>query len=92
MGNLQWSYLHTLLREWMGDDAEILRCECQFRAPNVKGQVVTAHGTVTAVSDEGDRRLVDLDVWTEDQSGQVLVPGRARVAFPATTRRADPPA
>src|SRR3978361_1448213 len=44
MGNLQWSYLHNVIREWGGADVRILKIACQFRAPNVKGQEVTAHG------------------------------------------------
>jgi acyl dehydratase len=81
MGNLQWAYLHDLLRQWMGDDGRIIRMGCQFRSANVKGQTVTAHGTVTAVREEGDQRIVDLDIWTEEQSGTRLAPGTATVAF-----------
>jgi acyl dehydratase len=80
MGNLQWAYLHNLLRQWIGDEGDILSLNCQFRSANVKGQTVTAHGTVTAVRDDGNRRIVDLDVWTEEQSGTKLAPGRATVA------------
>jgi acyl dehydratase len=80
MGNLQWAYLHNLLRQWIGDEGDILSLECQFRAANTKGQTVTARGTVTAVRDDGNRRIVDLDVWTEEQSGTKLAPGRATVA------------
>ena len=47
MGNLQWSYLHNVLRDWLGDDGTILTMRCQFRAVNTKGQTVTAHGTVS---------------------------------------------
>jgi acyl dehydratase len=80
MGNLQWAYLHNLLRQWIGDEGDILSLNCQFRSANVKGQTVTAHGTVTAVRDDGNRRIVDLDVWTEEQGGTRLAPGRATVA------------
>jgi acyl dehydratase len=81
MGNLQWAYLHNLLREWAGDDGEILRISCQYRAANSKGQIVTARGAVTAIRDEDDRRIVDLDIWTEEQTGVKLAPGSATVAF-----------
>jgi acyl dehydratase len=81
MGNLLLSYLHSLLRQWLGDDGEILRVSCQFRGPNLKGQTVTARGVVTAVDRSGPRQVVELDVWTEDQDGNRLSPGRARVAM-----------
>jgi acyl dehydratase len=81
MGNLQWAYLHNLLRQWAGDDGRIVKVSCQFRSANTKGQTVTARGTVTAVRDEGNQRIVDLDVWTEEQNGVRLAPGQATVAF-----------
>ncbi|HBJ73929.1 MAG TPA: hypothetical protein DDY88_09620 [Actinobacteria bacterium] len=75
MGNLQWAYLHNMLRSWVGENGEILSIEVQFRSPNVKGQTVTAKGVVTAV--DGD--VISLDVWTEQQEGTKLAPGSAKV-------------
>ena len=83
MGNLQWSYLHSLLRSWIGDSGRILRVDCQFRSPNLRNQVVTAHGKITAIRTEGAETVVDLEVWTENDSGQVMAPGSATVALPA---------
>ncbi|HUO48318.1 MAG TPA: MaoC/PaaZ C-terminal domain-containing protein [Acidimicrobiales bacterium] len=83
MGNLQWSYLHNALRQWMGDDGRIERMHCQFRAANVKGQTVTAHGRVTEVRADGDRLVAELEMWTENQDGQRLAPGGATVSVPA---------
>jgi acyl dehydratase len=75
MGNLQWAYLHNVVRDWLGDDGTILTMQCQFRAVNNKGQTVTARGKVSAVREEADGIHVDLDVWTEDQNGSQLAPG-----------------
>ena len=82
MGNLLFSYLHNAVREWLGDDGEILEMACQFRAPNLKGQVVSVRGRVTAVDHEADRTVAQLEIWTEDQDGSRLSPGRAKVACP----------
>ncbi len=82
-GNLQWSYLHNVVRNWMGEDGRLERMSCSFRGANVKGQTVTAHGRVTAVADEGGRRVVELEVWTENDAGERLAPGAARVSFPS---------
>ena len=81
-GNLQWAYLHDVLRQWMGDEGKIERIACSFRGANVKGQTVTARGRVTAVSEDGGRRVVELEVWTENDAGERLAPGTARVSFP----------
>lgn len=83
MGNLQWAYLHNLLRRWIGDAGRIVSVTCQFRAPNVKGQTVTARGVVTAVRDVDAGRVVDVEIWTEDQAGKRLAPGTASVLLPA---------
>jgi acyl dehydratase len=79
MGNLQWAYLHNIVRDWLAGRGKIVRLSCQFRAANTKGMVVTARGTVTGVRDTADGREVDLDVWTEDQEGKKLAPGKATV-------------
>ncbi len=44
--------------------------------------MVTAHGKITAIRDEGAETIVDLDVWTENDSGQPMAPGSATVAIP----------
>jgi acyl dehydratase len=79
MGNLQWAYLHNLVRDWLGDDGAIVSLKCQFRAPNTKGMTVTARGVVNAVRVDGGHRFADLDIWTEDDEGKKLAPGFATV-------------
>lgn len=78
MGNLQWSYLHVLLRGWLGDEGRIRSLRCDFRVPNAKG-VVTAKGIVTDVSQSGGTTVVTLDVWTENADGKKMAPGSAVV-------------
>jgi acyl dehydratase len=79
MGALQWSYLHNVLRNWLGDDGNIVKIACQFRSPNIKGQTVTAHGVVREIREDDGKREIDLDVWTEDENGKKLAPGSATV-------------
>ncbi len=83
MGNLQWAYLHNLVRSWLGDTGRIVSIRCRFRAVNTRGMTVTARGTVTAVRVEDGVRLVDLDVWTEDQESNKIAPGKAVVELDA---------
>ena len=79
MGNLQWAYLHNMLREWLGDRGRIASLSCQFRELNTKGQTVTSHGRVTEIRTVDLGTLVDLDVWTEDQEQRTLAKGAATV-------------
>ncbi len=76
MGNLQWSFVHSLLREFIGQDGSILRLDVQFRSPNLRGQRVTAFGTVTGV--EGD--TITIDLWTQEDEGSRLAVGTALVS------------
>ena len=85
MGNLQWAYLHNLLRDWLGDRGRIVAVSCQLREKNTKGQTVTARGRVTAIrgglESGGPETRVDLDVWTEDEDRRTLANGTATVAL-----------
>ena len=81
MGNLQWSYLHAMIRDWLGDDGEIVALACQFRAANTKGMTLTARAMVTDVRQEEGQGFVDLEIWVEDQAGNRIAPGTATVSL-----------
>ena len=83
MGNLQWAYLHNVVRAWMGESGRFLKMSCQFRNPNLKDQTVSAHGRVTSIDEGADGVMVALDVWTEDQDGNRLAPGTCTVLLDA---------
>jgi acyl dehydratase len=83
MGNLQVSYLHNVVREWLGESGRIVRMSCQFRSPNLKDRTVTARGKVTGVEPGPDGVTVTLDVWTEDDQGSRLAPGTCTVLVDA---------
>ena len=84
MGNLQWAWLHCLLRQWLEESGgRVVAMSCQFRNPSLKDRTVVAKGVVTAVRQGARETEVDLDVWTEDDGGTPLAPGKATVALPA---------
>lgn len=70
-----------MLRAWLADQGRIVCIKCQVRAANLQGQVVTAHARITAIRESGAEMLVDLDIWTDNQTGQVMTPGTATVAL-----------
>src|ERR1700751_2175433 len=81
MGNLQWAFLHNLLREWLGDHGRIVGGAFQFRAPTIKDMTVTAKGIIPQRRTDNGTQLIDLDVWTEDQDGNSMAPGTATIAL-----------
>ncbi len=83
MGNLQLSYLYDLVRQWTGDEGWVKKVHCEFRGMNFKGDTLTAKGKVVKKHEEGGEKLVDLELWVENQKGQKLCPATATVALPA---------
>jgi acyl dehydratase len=85
MGYLQWSWAHDVLRAFAGEHGRIDSVRGSFRAPSLKGVPVTAGGRVTSVTQEGGRTVCELEVWTRAADGTTLLPGTARVSFPASS-------
>jgi acyl dehydratase len=80
MGSLQLTYMHSLLREWLGPDGEILALRCRFRAPNASGQRVAARGRIESVRRAAGRVVVELAVWVQAGPSR-LADGDATVAI-----------
>ncbi len=87
MGLLQFSYLHNMLRQWIGEAGDIIRAAVQYRANNGRGDIVSCHGRVLRKYQEGARNLVDLDLWTENQRTETLSLGDATVSLPVRPAR-----
>lgn len=89
MGTLLWSYLHNVVRDWVGEHGRITAMNCQFRAPNLKGMTLTGQGTVTAIVEKCGIREVELDLWIKDQHGTTLTPASATVQLDSPTTTSD---
>ena len=83
MGNLRFAYLHNMLRDWAGDEAQVRKLGCQYRAINQKDDVLTCVGAITAKRVENGEHLVDLTVDVRNQEGKSTAPGEATVALPS---------
>ena len=81
-GALKQAFLGRLLHDWAAPDGRIEKFGCQYRGMDYPAETMTVSGTVTAKYVEGDRHLVDVEVWTENPSGRKTTPGTARVALP----------
>ena len=86
MGHLRFSYLHNMLRDWIGDSGRIRRVACQYRGINYKGDTLTCRGCLIKKYRRGGDNLVDLDLRVENQDGQIISPGQATVALPSRER------
>jgi len=80
MGNVQWAYLHNVLRDWLGQNGRMLTLTCEFRRPSLRNSVVRARGVVRSIRVKDAYEEMDLDVWTENGSGERMAQGKATIA------------
>src|SRR5262245_24073579 len=80
-GMLSMGYLGEFLVQAGGAGA-IRRFRARFAKLTWPGDRITCRGVVTAVRDEGAMRLVECDIWTENQDGERKLTGNAVLAVP----------
>jgi acyl dehydratase len=83
MGNLRTAYIHNMLRNWAGDEADIREVNIQFRAINQKNDVLTTTGKVVEKTTEDGENLVRIETNVVNQEGAGTAPGYAVVALPS---------
>ena len=79
-GMLSMGYLAEFLVQAAGVGA-VRRMKTRFVKRTWPGDVITCRGRVTRVEDEGTRRLVECDIWTENQEGERKLTGSALLAL-----------
>jgi len=84
MGNLKLAYLANALSDWIGEDGWIEKLAVDYRKMDVVNKALSAKGKVTKKYQENGKHLVDLEVWIENEDGEVTTPGRATVSLPAS--------
>jgi len=87
MGNLQWAYVHNLLRAWIGEEGRIRSVSFELRGANVKGQRVLARGEVVERTERDGEVVLSVNVWTSSGTGDQLGRGTAVVSLPSSPAR-----
>jgi acyl dehydratase len=82
-GALKNAFLGQLLHDWVSPGGSVVEFGCQYRGMDFPNQDIRCRGLITRTYQEGDRNIVELDVWTENPDGQKTTPGTAKVALPA---------
>ena len=82
MAPLIHAYLHSMLRNWIDpDNGRVISIGMQLRKPFLHKRTLTASGTVKAVREEAGELHIELDIWADDDTGDRLVNGTAKVAI-----------
>jgi acyl dehydratase len=79
MGNLRISYLHNLMRDWLGDEGDIVAFACQFRGFSFKGDVLTARASVVSREERDGAQMLHLALGVDNQDGLDTTPAEASV-------------
>jgi hypothetical protein len=95
-GRMRETWLVHLCTDWMGDDAWLSTLDVQFRKFNYVGDTHWMGGRVTRTYlADGGRPAVDLDIWGQNQRGEITCPGHATILLPSrehgAVRLPDPP-
>ena len=80
-GMLSMGYLGHFLVQAAGP-AGVRSFKTRFVKLTWPGDVITCRGRVTRVADEPGTRLVECDIWTENQAGEKKLTGTAVLALP----------
>ena len=79
-GMLSMGYLGQFLVQ-AGGVGSVRRFRTRFAKLTWPGDVLTCRGQVTGVRDDGGMRLVECDIWAEDQAGERKLVGNAVLAL-----------
>jgi acyl dehydratase len=83
-GRMRETWLIHLCTDWMGDDGWLWKLDAEMRRFNFVGDTHWMRGRIARkYLADGDRPAVDLDVWGENQRGEVTTPGHASVLLPS---------
>jgi hypothetical protein len=67
----------------MGDDGFLKKMYVELRRFNVVGDTTWCQGEITAKRIEGDEKLVDMNIWGENQHHEVTTRGTATIRLPS---------
>ncbi|ONH26424.1 FAS1-like dehydratase domain-containing protein [Pseudofrankia asymbiotica] len=84
-GALRETWLAQLVNDWGGDDSWLAGMRVQHRKFNYVGDTTWLRGRVTGREVVGDQHIARIEVWCENQRGEVTSPGTASVVLPSRT-------
>jgi hypothetical protein len=82
-GRMRMCYLSELVTNWIGDNGWLWKLSAQFRRFNYIGDLTWVKGTVTSKAVQDGLHTVQLDIWCENQRGEISAPGSATVILAA---------
>ena len=78
-GRMKYACLGELTSNWLHHTGHIVSIGCQYRGMDMQGNTFKVKGVITGKREDGARKLVDLELWTETTEGKKTTPGSAVV-------------
>lgn len=80
-GRMKFAALGELVSNWLGHRGFVRAIACQYRGMDLQNTPFLCRGVVTAKREDDGRKMVDLDIWTENADGKKTTPGTATVVL-----------
>ncbi|MDP2953070.1 MAG: MaoC/PaaZ C-terminal domain-containing protein [Chloroflexota bacterium] len=84
-GWFKYGLMGVMLTDWLGEAGTLKKLGISYRGLDYPGDTLTFRGKVTGKSAKGQEKVVELEVWVENQRGEKTTPGTATVTLPART-------
>lgn len=78
-GRFKYAALGELVSNWLGHRGRIRKISCQYRGMDFPDRELTCGGKVIRKWQDDGRKLVDLQLWAENDEGKKTTPGAATV-------------
>ncbi|MDY7038677.1 MAG: acyl dehydratase, partial [Thermodesulfobacteriota bacterium] len=83
LGVQRFSWMGSMMTNWMGDDGFLKRLSAQARLFNLFGDTQWMSGKVIKKYQEGNEYAVDFEIWCDNQRGERTTTGTATVWLPS---------
>ncbi len=82
-GPQRMGFIASCVTNWMGDSGFLREISVRVRLPVIFGDTTYTKGKVRGKRRVGGAPLVDVDLWAENQLGEITATGRAVVELPS---------
>ena len=80
-GRFKYASLGEVVSNWLGHAGRIKTIACQYRGMDFPDKAMVCGGVVKRKWQENGEKLVEVDLWTKDESGKNTTPGSAIVVL-----------
>jgi acyl dehydratase len=81
-GRLKLAFIGQLITDWIGTEGLLKKLTCQYRGMDRPDQDIIVKGKVTKKYRKNGEHWVELDIWTENPTGEKTTVGTAAVVLP----------